>query len=117
MIFDDLQIACSDVAAYCKLPPRPPYGRYTGLSEVGGHEDGRIFWLTHHTAFDSLKDEFPVLGFRGSVSQSTMRLKKLLHLPKVENTEFDLPTMGRTYLPRWLFPILFRLISLDLFEE
>ena len=117
MVFDDLQTACSDVAAYCKLPPRPPYGRYTRLLEVGRHEKGRSFWLTRHTTFDSLKDEFPVLGPGGTVSPATMRLKKLLHLPKVENTEFGLPTVGRMYLPRWLLPILCRLGSNDLFEE
>ena len=84
---------------------------------MGGHENGRSFWLTHHTAFDSLKDEFPVLGPGGTVSPSTMRLKKLLHLPKVENTEFGLPTMGRTYLSRWLLLKLCRLGTNDLFEE
>ena len=115
MLFDDLQTACSDVTAYYKLPPRPAYGRYTRL--LGGHEEGRSFWLSYHVAFDSLKDGFPVLGPGGNVSPSTMRLKKLLYLPKVEYTEFGLPTVGRTYLTRWLLPILCQLRYNDLFEE
>ena len=100
MIFDDLQTACFDIVAYCKLPPRPPYGRYTRLLEMGGLEDGRQFWLSHQKTFGSLRDEFPVLGPEGSVSPSMMGLKRLLYLPKVENTEFGLPTIGRTYLSR-----------------
>lgn len=101
MIFGDLQTACSDLATYCKLPPRPPYGRYTPLPQVDGYANEQHFWLKNHSAFDILKDEFPVLGQGGIVSLSTMRLKKLLHLPKVESAEFDLATIGRTSLPRW----------------
>ena len=117
MIFDDLQTACSDLAGYCKLPPRPPYGRYTSLLEMGGREKGRSYWLTHYTAIDSLRDESPVLGPEGTISPSTMRLKKLLHLPKVESSEFELATMGRMYLLRWALPILFRLRCIDLFDD
>lgn len=108
MLFDDLQIACSDVTAYCKSPPRPAYGRYTRT--LGEDEKEQSFWLSHHTAFDSLKDEFPMLGPGDHVSPSTMRLKKLLHLPKVGDTEFGLPTVGCTYLTRWSLPI----INLDI---
>ena len=117
MIFDDLQTAYSDIVAYCKLPPRPPYGRYTRFLEKGGHEDGRKFWLSHQKPFGSLNYEFPVLEPGSTVSPSTMRIKRLLHLPIIKNTEFGLPTMGRTYLPRRRLPILFRLRSNDLFEE
>ena len=98
MLFDDLQTACSDVTAYYKLPPRPAYGRYTGL--LGGHEEGRNLWLSHHLPFDSLMDGFPVFGPGTTVSPSSRRLKKLLFLPKVGYTEFGLSTVGRTYLPR-----------------
>ena len=66
---------------------------------------------------DSLRKQFPVLEPGGTVSPSTMILKKLLHLPEVENIEFGLPVVGRTYLPRWLLPILCRLRYNDSFEE
>ena len=101
MLFDDLQTACSDVAAYCELPPRPAYGAYTTTLELDGNPKGRTFWRTHHMTFDRIKYEFPVLGPEGAVSPCKMRLKKLLRLPKVEKSKFSQQTMGRTYLPRW----------------
>ena len=75
LLFDELQTACWALEDYLKLPPRPPYARYTGSLEVGGLETGRTFWLSHHTAFESLRNEFPVLGPRDTVSQTTMRRK------------------------------------------
>ena len=96
LIFDDLQIACSDLLAYSKLPPRPPYGKYAIWLASCVYEVGLTFWLTRHTTFDNLVHKFPVLGPGGTPSASTMKTKKLLHLPKVENPRFNLPTMGRT---------------------
>ena len=106
MIFEDLQTACSDLAGYCQLPPRPPYGRYTRLLELGDYKAGRTFWLTHHTSFNNLKLKFPVLGPADTTSASTKRIKKLLHLPRFEDTDFSLQTIGRTYLLPCLLPIL-----------
>ena len=99
LIFDDLQTACSDLEAYCKLPSRPPYGRYARWLETRAYEAGLTFWRTRHPVFDSMVYEFPVLGPRSATSVSTMKSKKLLHLPKVENTEFRVPAMGRMYFP------------------
>lgn len=97
LIFDDLQAACSDLGTYCKFPSSPPYGRYVRWLESRVDEAGSTFWLTHHTVFDNLAPKFPVLGPGGLPSISTMNTKKFLHLPKVADTEFSLPIMGRTY--------------------
>ncbi|CAD6593617.1 MAG: hypothetical protein ASARMPREDX12_007357 [Alectoria sarmentosa] len=96
LIFDDLQSACSDLGAYAKLPPRPPYGRYARWLDSSVDEAGFWFWLTRHTCFDNLVHKFPVLGPGGIPSTSTMKTKKLLHLPKIKDTEFSLPIMGHT---------------------
>ena len=100
LFLDDLQTACSDLGAYCKSSPRPPFGRYARWLETRPSEAGLTFWLNQHTAFDNLVLRFPVLGLGGTSSASTMKIKKLLHLPKVDNIEFCLPTMGRTCSPQ-----------------
>ncbi|KAF6222607.1 hypothetical protein HO133_000654 [Letharia lupina] len=84
----------TDLLAYSKLPPRPPYGKYAIWLASCVYEVGLTFWLTRHTTFDNLVHKFPVLGPGGTPSASTMKTKKLLHLPKVENPRFNLPTMG-----------------------
>ena len=99
LIFDDLQTACSDLDGYCKLAPRPAYGRYLKWCEQGYHEDKQTFWRTRHTAFDNLERKFPVLGPGDTPSVSTMRMETLLHLPKVEKAQFTLPILGRKCFP------------------
>ena len=96
-MFHDLQIACSDLGAYSKLHPRPPYGKYAKWLESCEYEAGLTFWLARYMNFDNLKPKFPVLGLGGTPSVSTMKIKKLLHLPKMEDSEFSLPTMGRKW--------------------
>ena len=96
-MFHDLQTACSDLGAYFKLPPRPPYGRYARWLESYEYEAGRTFWLARHMTVDKLVQKFPVLGPGGTSTAATMKTKKLLHLPKVEDTDISLPIMGRTY--------------------
>ena len=101
-MFDDLQTACSDLAAYSKLPPRPPFGWYAKWLESYSYEAGFTFWLTRHTSFENIIYEFPILRPAGSFPTSSMNAKKLLHLPSVERKNFSLSSMGRTYFPEWL---------------
>lgn len=112
MIFDDLQTACSDLEAYIKVPPRPPYGRYVRWLESYAYEAGFTYWLARHTVFDNLVHKFPVLGSVEVIPTCTVQTKKLLHLPKGEDTEFSLPIMGRTYFPESLLPISYKNLSL-----
>ncbi|KAL9073584.1 MAG: hypothetical protein Q9161_002824 [Pseudevernia consocians] len=65
----------TDLGAYFKLPPRPPYGKYAR-------------WL------ESYEYEAGLLGPGGTSTAATMKTKKLLHLPKVEDIDISLPTMG-----------------------
>ena len=97
LIFDDLQAACSDLATYCKLPSSPPYGRYIRWLESHVYAAGSTFWLTPQTVFDNLAPKLSVLGPEDPPSISTMKTKKLLHLPKFADTEFSLAIMGRMY--------------------
>ena len=99
-MFDDLQIACSDLSAYSKLLPRPPYGRYARWTNTCDHEAGLTFWLARHTIFDNFVHRFPVLGPGGTPSLSLKNAKKLLHLPRMKNTEFSLLLMGRMCFPQ-----------------
>ena len=108
-MFDDLQIACSDLSAYCKLLPRPPYGKYARWLDTCDYEAGLTFWLTRHTTFDHLVLRFPVLGLGDTPSASTMNAKKLLHLPKMRDKEFSLPIMGRTCFSQSITPILYQI--------
>lgn len=94
LLFDDLQTACSDLEAYCDLPPRPPFGRYVRWLESRVYEAGSTFWLAGQMAFDNLVHKFPVLGPKDLSSTSTMKTKKLLHLPKVKDAGFSLSCMG-----------------------
>lgn len=104
-MFHDLQTACSDLGAYSKLPPRPPYGKYAKWLQSCEHEAGFTFWLARHMNLENLKHKFPVLGPGGTPSVSTMKIKKLLHLPKMEDTEFSLATVGRKCFSHWYLPI------------
>ena len=100
-MFEELQTACSDSRAYYKLPSRPPYGRYTQWLQSGDPEARSMFWLLRHTTFENLepRHRLPVLGDGDTPSTSTMKIKKLLHLPIVGDTEFSLSTMGRKLTP------------------
>ena len=100
LIFDDLQTACSDLEAYCKIQIRPSYGLHTSWLRSLDYEAGQTFWHFRHQLFESLVQEFPVLAPPGTPSLSTRRTKKLLHLPNRENLESTLSTMGRTCSPR-----------------
>ena len=97
LIFDDFQIACSDLKAYCNLAHRPPFGRYVRWLESRSLEAESTFWFTRHVSFNNLVDQFqiPVLAIGGTSSASTRKAKKLLHLPKNENAEFNLHAIGR----------------------
>ena len=99
LIFDDFQIACSDLRAYCNLNQRPPFGRYVRWLESRPLEAGSTFWLSRHVTFNNLvhKIQIPVLALEGTPSASTRKAKRLLHLPKKEDAEFNLHAMGRRY--------------------
>ena len=99
LIFDEFQIACSDLKAYCNLDQRPAFGRYVRWLESRPLEAESTFWFTRHVSFNKLvyQMQIPVLAPGGTPSASTRKVKKLLHLPRKENAEFNLHAMGRRY--------------------
>ena len=99
LIFEDFQIACSDLKAYYNLAQRPPFGRYVRWLESRPLGAESTFWSTRHVSFDNLVHQYqiPVLALGEIPSASTRKVKKLLHLPKKEILDFNLHTMGRRY--------------------
>ena len=97
LIFEDFQIACSDLKAYYNYAQRPPFGRYVRWLESRPLEAESTFWSTRHVSFNDLvhQIQIPVLALGGTSSTSTRKAKKLLHLPIKENLDFNLHTMGR----------------------
>ena len=97
LIFDDFQIACSDLEAYRKLVQRPSFGEYVRWLESRPPEVGSTFWVPRHVSFNNLEHQMqiPVLALGGTHSASTRKTKKLLHLPIKENADFKLHAMGR----------------------
>ena len=99
LIFEDFQIACSDLKAYINLPQRPSFGGYVRWLESRSLEAETTFWLTRHVRFNKLvhQIQIPVLALEGTPSATTRKAKELLHLPIKENLDFNLHTMGRRY--------------------
>ena len=96
-MFDELREALSGLQAYWQLPTRASYGHFAELLEShASTQIAQVFWLTFHAPFDNLVHNFPLLGPGTTLSVSTKRFKKLMYLPKVENPEFPLQTMGCT---------------------